>query len=223
MANRSVAQLRSLSMNGTTNIKVPADAPVFFAGVPLEIEVQGKGVARLNTLEVDPLWATARFTSKCPSFDVNANAFGQKALLELRDGHHALLLNGKPLADGPTTKTRTRTKTPAQTLRSGDRQRRAHPRASKNSMRPNRSSPQPKAPRRTRAHVAVEPVKPVEDAIDKGAFHDFGDFARAADAVAAKERRSRRKPGKPRLPLPPASGARWRPSLPMPRRFPSGR
>lgn len=89
-----------LAMNGTANLKVPSDAPVIFAGVPLEVEVQGNGVGRFNTLEVDALGNGTIFF-ELPKFDLNARAFGQKALLELRDGEAPrFLLNGKPLAIG---------------------------------------------------------------------------------------------------------------------------
>ena len=89
-----------LAMKGTANVKVPADAPVIFAGVPLEVEVQGNGVARLNTLEVDALGNGTVFV-EVPKFDFNAQAFGQKALVQLREGETTkFLLNGKPLAIG---------------------------------------------------------------------------------------------------------------------------
>ena len=85
-----------VSMNGTANLKVPTDAPVFFAGVPLEVDVNGKGTARLNTLEVDAAGAGTVYL-EVPEFDLNGKAFGQKALIELRDGQTRFLLNGKPL------------------------------------------------------------------------------------------------------------------------------
>ena len=86
-----------LTMNGTANLKVPADMPIFFAGVPLEIDLNGKGLARLNTLEVDPFGDSTIFV-EVPKFDLNGRAFGQKALLELRDGQTRFLLNGQPIA-----------------------------------------------------------------------------------------------------------------------------
>ena len=85
-----------VSMNGTANIKVPADVPIFFAGVPLEVELNGKGVARLNTVEVNPAGDGTVFV-QLPKFDLNGQTFGQKALLELRDGTTRFLLNGKPI------------------------------------------------------------------------------------------------------------------------------
>lgn len=86
-----------LSMNGTANVKLPASAKIFFAGVPLEIELAGKGSARLNTLEVSPTGDGTVFVD-LPKFDLNGSTFGQKALLELRDGETRILINGKPIA-----------------------------------------------------------------------------------------------------------------------------
>ena len=84
-------------MNGTANVKVPADMNIIIAGVPIEIEVNGKGLARMNTLEVDPMGAGTVWI-ELPKLDVNGSAFGQKALFQLRDGKPRLLLNGKPIA-----------------------------------------------------------------------------------------------------------------------------
>lgn len=86
-----------LALVGTANLKVPADAKIFFAGLPLEIEMQGKGLGRLNTVSVDAL-GTGTVLFELPRFDLNARAFGQKGLVELRDGQTRFLLNGKPLA-----------------------------------------------------------------------------------------------------------------------------
>ena len=83
-----------LSLNGTANLKVPSDANFPLAGIPLEIEVNGKGLARINTLEVDRLGTGTVFV-EVPRFDLNGRALGQKALLELRDGTTRLLINGK--------------------------------------------------------------------------------------------------------------------------------
>lgn len=86
-----------VSMSGTANVKVPADVPIIIAGVPLEIEVNGQGLARLNTLEVNPA-GDGTVWVQLPKLDLNGETFGQKALLELRDGKPRFLLNGKPLA-----------------------------------------------------------------------------------------------------------------------------
>ena len=85
-----------LSLNGTSNIKIPAEAKIFIAGVPLEIELAGKGVARLNTLDVNTFGDGTIFV-EVPKFDLNGRAFGQKALVELRDGKTRVLINGKPI------------------------------------------------------------------------------------------------------------------------------
>ncbi len=83
-------------MNGTANLKVPAEMPVFFAGVPLEIELNGKGTATLKTLEVSPA-GDGTLLAQLPKFDLNGSSFGQKVLLELRDGKPRFLFNGKEM------------------------------------------------------------------------------------------------------------------------------
>ena len=79
-----------LSLDGTTNIKVPRGMNLprdfrFLAGVPLEIDLTGQGVARLNALAVSPSGESTVFV-EVPKFDLNGSAFGQKALIGLRDG-----------------------------------------------------------------------------------------------------------------------------------------
>ena len=86
-----------LSLNGTANVQVPANVPIFFAGVPLQVDLVGKGLARLNTLEVSPAGDGTVFV-ELPSFDLNGRAYGQKALVELRDGQTRVLINGQPIA-----------------------------------------------------------------------------------------------------------------------------
>lgn len=85
-----------LLLNGTANIKVPASAKIFFAGVPLEVELSGKGDARLSTLEVNPMGDGTVFV-EVPKFDLSGRTFGQIGLLELRDGQPRFLINGKAI------------------------------------------------------------------------------------------------------------------------------
>ena len=83
-------------MDGTANLKVPSDMPVVFAGVPLEIELNGKGTATLQTLEVSPA-GDGTLLAQLPKFDLNGSSFGQKVLIELRDGKPRFLFNGKEM------------------------------------------------------------------------------------------------------------------------------
>ena len=85
-----------ITMNGTANLKVPSDMPVVFAGVPLEIELNGKGTATLKTLEVNPA-GDGTLLAQLPTFDLNGSSFGQKVLLQLRDGKPRFLFNGKEM------------------------------------------------------------------------------------------------------------------------------
>ena len=85
-----------LALNGTANIKIPAEAKIIIAGVPLEVELSGAGTARLNTLEVNSQGDGTIFV-EVPKFDLNGRAFGQKALIELRDGQPRISINGQPI------------------------------------------------------------------------------------------------------------------------------
>ncbi len=85
-----------IAMDGTANLKVPSEMPVVFAGVPLEVELNGKGTATLKTLEVSPT-GDGTLLAQLPKFDLNGSSFGQKVLLELRDGKPRVLFNGKPM------------------------------------------------------------------------------------------------------------------------------
>ena len=86
-----------LSLDGTANVKVPASVPIIIAGVPLEVDLSGAGTARLNTLAVNAQGDGTIFV-EVPKFDLNGSAFGQKALVEVRDGQTRFLINGKPIA-----------------------------------------------------------------------------------------------------------------------------
>ena len=90
-----------MALEGTANVKVPADAPVFFAGLPLEIEVQGEGDASLDTLSVDPA-GTGTVAFKVPNMKFKIQTFGQNGEWNLRDGEGRFSLNGKAM--GPITK-----------------------------------------------------------------------------------------------------------------------
>ena len=87
-------------MDGNANVKVPSDMPVVFAGVPLDIELSGRGTATLQTLEVSPA-GDGTLLAQLPKFDLSGSSFGQKVLLELRDGKPRFLFNGKPVGGAP--------------------------------------------------------------------------------------------------------------------------
>lgn len=85
-----------MALDGTLNVQAPADAPVLWAGVPLEIEVNGKGLASLDTLEVDEFGA-GTVKLDLATFLLKAQALGQNGQWKWADGKGLLTLNGKVL------------------------------------------------------------------------------------------------------------------------------
>lgn len=92
-----------VDLDGTANLQVPSDAPTILAGVPLEVQLRGKGIASLNTLKVDEL-GTGTVAVTVPQWDMDAQTLGQKANFSLRDGQTQFMLNGKRIAIGPDSK-----------------------------------------------------------------------------------------------------------------------
>ncbi|HEX9997315.1 MAG TPA: hypothetical protein VGB45_09245 [Abditibacterium sp.] len=87
------------ALNGTANVQAPANAPFIFAGVPLEVEIQGAGLAQLQTLEVDKN-GIGTVLMRVPKFDLQAQALGQKGRYLLSDASSKVTLNGKTLKVG---------------------------------------------------------------------------------------------------------------------------
>lgn len=90
----------AMDLSGTVNLQAPADAPLPIAGVPIEAQVQGKGLAALNTLKVDDE-GTGTVAVTLPQWQMDAQVMGFKAQWTLQDGHSQLTLNGKALAVSP--------------------------------------------------------------------------------------------------------------------------
>jgi hypothetical protein len=88
----------SLDIDGTANVQLPPGAPGMdlFAGVPLEVQMNGKGTAAFDTLKVDE-FGTGTVAVSVPQMKLNALALGQKALFTLNEGKSQLSLNGQPL------------------------------------------------------------------------------------------------------------------------------
>ena len=87
------------ALSGTANVQAPASAPFIFAGVPLEVEISGEGLAQLQTLEVDQS-GIGTIVVRVPKFDLRAQTLGQKGLFSLRDASSKITLNGKTLKVG---------------------------------------------------------------------------------------------------------------------------
>ncbi|BCM91352.1 hypothetical protein IAD21_03224 [Abditibacteriota bacterium] len=91
----------ALDLDGTANVQLPPGAPGMdlFAGVPLELQMRGTGLAELNTLKVDE-FGTGTVTVALPQLKLNAQALGQKAQWTMMEGKSQLSINGQPLGIG---------------------------------------------------------------------------------------------------------------------------
>ena len=91
----------SLDLDGTANVQLPPGAPGMdlFAGVPLEVQMNGKGTASFDTLKVDE-FGTGTVAVSVPQLKLNALTLGQKAQLTLSDGKSQLSINGQPINIG---------------------------------------------------------------------------------------------------------------------------
>lgn len=92
----------NVDLDGTANLQMPSDAPSVLAGVPLEVQLRGKGIANFNTLKVDEL-GTGTVAVTVPQWNMDAQTLGQKANFSLRDGQTQFTLNGKRIAIGPNS------------------------------------------------------------------------------------------------------------------------
>jgi hypothetical protein len=90
----------NVDLDGTANVQLPSDAPSPLAGVPLEVQLRGKGITSLNTLKVDEL-GTGTIAVSVPKWNFDAQTLGQKANWTLQDGKSQFTLNGRRLAIGP--------------------------------------------------------------------------------------------------------------------------
>ncbi len=93
----------NVDLDGTANVQMPSDMPNPLAGVPLEVQMRGKGIANLNTLKVDEV-GTGTVAVSVPKWNLDAQALGQKANWTLQDGKSQFTLNGRRLAFGPDPK-----------------------------------------------------------------------------------------------------------------------
>lgn len=89
----------NVNLDGTLNLGAEKNAPVMWAGMPLDVEVQGRGVALLDTLRVQPNGAGV-VALKWPALTLKGAAFGQKLQWTAKDGRGLLTMNGKVLSSG---------------------------------------------------------------------------------------------------------------------------
>ncbi len=91
------------ALDGTMNVQVPPGVNFPLAGIPLEVEVSGSGVAHLKIVSVDPN-GVGTLVMSVPDFDLKAQVLGQKSRVTLKEKSIAVSINGQPvkLGDGKT-------------------------------------------------------------------------------------------------------------------------
>ncbi len=91
----------ALDMDGTANVQLPPNSPgmQFLAGVPLEVQMRGVGMAAFDTLNVDE-FGTGTVALTVPQWKMDAQALGQKAQWTLTNGKSQLSMNGQPINIG---------------------------------------------------------------------------------------------------------------------------
>jgi len=81
------------NIDGNLNLQVPATVPTFIAGMPLEIGLRGVGKTTLNTLKVSD-FGDGTVQAKIDPLNIEAETFGQKAIIKVNNGNAVATLNG---------------------------------------------------------------------------------------------------------------------------------
>jgi hypothetical protein len=89
-------------LRGTMNVQAPASANFMLAGVPLDVEIRGDGIAQLKTLSVDGA-GVGTVAVRVPQFDLQAETWGQKGQMTLSENSSKFSLNGKAIKLGDGT------------------------------------------------------------------------------------------------------------------------
>jgi hypothetical protein len=89
------------ALRGTMNVQAPASANFILAGVPVDVEIRGDGVAQFKTLSVDSA-GIGTIAVRVPQFDLQGETWGQRGQLTLGETSSKFSINGKPykLGDG---------------------------------------------------------------------------------------------------------------------------
>lgn len=90
------------ALRGTMNLQMPASANFILAGVPLDVEIRGDGVAQFKVLEVDNA-GVGTVAVRVPQFDLRGETWGQKGQMTLTETGSKVLLNGKAINFGDGT------------------------------------------------------------------------------------------------------------------------
>jgi len=81
------------NIDGDLNLQVPASVQSMIAGMPLEISLRGVGKTTLNTLKVSD-FGDGTVQAKINPLNLEAETFGQKAIIKVNNGTAVATLNG---------------------------------------------------------------------------------------------------------------------------------
>jgi len=81
------------NIDGDLNLQVPASVQSIIAGMPLEISLRGVGKTTLNTLKVSD-FGDGTVQTKIDPLNLEAETFGQKAIIKVNNGTAVATLNG---------------------------------------------------------------------------------------------------------------------------------
>lgn len=90
------------ALRGTMNVLLPAGISPLPVSAPIEVEINGDGLANLKTLSVDEA-GVGTVIMGVPQFDLRAQAFGQTGQMVLKDATSRVTLNGQPIKFGDGT------------------------------------------------------------------------------------------------------------------------
>jgi hypothetical protein len=83
------------NIDGDLNLQVPASVQSVIAGMPLEIALRGVGKTTLNTLKIND-FGDGTVQATINPLNLEAETFGQKAIIKVNNGTAVATLNGAP-------------------------------------------------------------------------------------------------------------------------------
>ena len=84
-----------VAMDGTMKMEAPADAAVFFAGIPLQSKIKLKSQTRWDTVSVDDA-GVSTLSPHLVTLSLSGSLLGQNGEFTLANGKAALAVNGEP-------------------------------------------------------------------------------------------------------------------------------
>lgn len=81
------------NIDGNLSLQIPANVPTMIAGMPLEIGLRGVGKTTLDTLKVND-FGDGTVQAKINPLNLEAETFGQKAIIKVNNGTAVATLNG---------------------------------------------------------------------------------------------------------------------------------